>query len=249
LRSYGLPAIDTRDTLVLRTKRYPVAMDYIANVKNASLKALERYQAAHGDPDLLLPESGIEPVLGQAAPSEPFPNVVYKLPEIDQARGVYFMKARSAEHAKELLAEAIGSAARGSLQVRLQKLMDGRNGFYQAYRKSKMRPDRCLYIVRAHVLISPVGVQFLSAHQVISGTPVPTELPYGVVENTKPFMVNYSAGSRYEVVPQEEAASVTRAAEAVGRGLAWAFDYGFSVNQRSVCQAPATISVTRPYCR
>jgi hypothetical protein len=227
---YSLPPIDTRDTLLLRTKAFPVALDYVAGMKNANLQALRRYQASEGDVDLLLPQSGVEPVLGQVELNEPFPNVVYKLPELDQARGVYFLKAESAEHAKRILTDAFRASASGSLQARLQKLLSNRNGFYQAYYKSKMGADRCLYIVRAHVLITPVGVRFLSAHQVISGTPVPTELPSGIVEDSSPFMVNYSAGSRYALLPQDEGLAVARASEAVGRGLAWAFQYGFRVN-------------------
>jgi hypothetical protein len=43
-------------------------------------------------------------------------------------------------------------------------------------------------------------------------------------------MVNYLAGSRYEVVPKDEGLAVARASEAVGRELAWAFEYGFRVD-------------------
>jgi len=227
---YSLPSIDTPGTLLLRTKGFPVALDYIASMKSASLQALRRYQASEDDVALLLPESGVEPVFGRVDLNEPFPNIVYKLPELDQARGVYFLKAESTEHAKRILTDAFRASTGGNLTARLNKLLSDRNGFYQAYYKSKMRPDRCLYIVRAHVLITPVGVRFLSAHQVISGTPVPTELRTGIVEDSSPFMVNYSAGSRYEVVPDDEVRAVARASEAVGRGLAWAFEYGFRVN-------------------
>ena len=48
---YSLPPIDTRDTLLLRTKAFPVALDYVAGMKNASLQALRRYQASEHDVD------------------------------------------------------------------------------------------------------------------------------------------------------------------------------------------------------
>jgi hypothetical protein len=93
-----------------------------------------------------------------------------------------------------------------------------------------MRPDRRLYIVRAHVLVSPSGVRFLSAHRVVSGRSVPDRLPMGVISDPSPYLVNYSAGSWYEVVPPDEEPHLARAAEAVGRGIAWAFEYGFQVH-------------------
>ena len=227
---YGMPPIDTPDTLQVRTRSYPIALDYVADMKRASVRVLERYLENARDAALLLPQSGAEPVLGHVAPDEPFPNVVYKLPEIDQARGVYFLKAESPEHARRILGDAIRSAAGGSLLARLERLAGGRDGIYQAYYKSRMRHDRRLYIVRAHVLITPVGVRLLSAHRVISGRTVPDTLPTGVIADPSPFLVNYSAGSWYEIVPDDEAGSVARAAEAAGRGLAWAFEYGFKVS-------------------
>ncbi len=228
-RRYSLPTIDSRDTLIVRTRSYPTTLDYVADMKQASVSALERYLQVHQEPELLLPESGPEPVLGHVAPNEPFPNVVYKLPEIDQARGVYFLKADSPEHARRILGEAMRAAAGGSLVAKLERLAGNRAGIFQAYYKSRMRPDRRLYIVRAHVLITPVGVRLLSAHRVISGRTIPDSLPSGVIADPAPYLVNYSAGSWYEVVPPEEAPAVARATEAVGRGLAWAFEYGFRV--------------------
>ncbi len=229
-RRYGMPSFETRDTLMVRTRSYPIALDYVADMKQASVRALERYLVVQQESDLLLPESGSEPVLGKVGAHEPFPNVVYKLPEIDQARGVYFLKADSPEHARSILGDAIRAAADGSLIARLEKLAGGQDGIFQAYYKSRMRPDRRLYIVRAHVLITPVGVRLLSAHHVISGRTVPDSLASGVIADPTPYMVNYSAGSWYEAVPAVEVPAIARAAEAAGRGLAWAFEYGFHVH-------------------
>jgi hypothetical protein len=232
LRRYGLPPIDTRETLVVRTRSYPTALDYVADMKRASVLALQRYQASCDEPDLLLPESGPEPVLGSVGSDEPFPNTVYKLPELDQARGVFFLKADSAGHARSILGEAMRSSAGASLLARLDRLAHGGDGIWQAFYKSRMVSGRRLYKVRAHVLITPVGVRFLSAHRVIASKPLPDTLPSGVISDPSPFLVNYSAGSWYEVVPDDEEPAVARAAEAVGRGIAWAFEYGFLVGSR-----------------
>ena len=128
-------------------------------MKSASPRALQRYQACVEDAELLLPKSGAEPVLGQIDAADPFPNLVYKVPELDQGRGVYFLKAESPDHAKGILMDARRSSTSGGLQVRPQKFMSNRGGLYQAYYKSKMRPDRCLYI----------------RSQTRSGRPVPPE--------------------------------------------------------------------------
>src|SRR5688572_1675318 len=103
---YSMPPIETPDTLQVRTRSYPIALAYVADMKRASVRVLERYQEIARDPALLLLQSGSEPLLGHVAPGEPFPNVVYKLTEIDQARGVYFLKAESAEHARRILGDA-----------------------------------------------------------------------------------------------------------------------------------------------
>ena len=234
LRRYGLPPVDTRETLIVRTRSYPVALDYVAEMKRASLRALGRYQSIRREPDLLLPESGPEPVLGSVGPDEPFPNVVYKLPELDQARGVYFLKAESAGHARSILGEAMRFAASGSLMARLDRLAHGRDGIWQAFYKSRMVSGRRLYKLRAHVLITPVGVRFLSAHRVVASKPLPDSLPSGVIADPSPFLVSYSAGSWYEVVPDDEEPAIARATEAVGRGMAWAFEYGFIAGSRQV---------------
>jgi hypothetical protein len=59
-----------------------------------------------------------------------------------------------------------------------------RNGLYQACYKSKMMPDRRLYKIRAHVLITLVGVQYLGAHRVVPVElrPVPGLNPAPVTE-------------------------------------------------------------------
>lgn len=227
MRSYGIPPIDQDDTLVVRLKSYPTSLDNLFDLKRACSRALELYRLATGDSDLLLPASSADPILGEVDADDPYPNVVYKLPELDQARGVYFLKARSVEHARELADEAVQTSSHRGLQERILFAMTGRSGLFQPYVKSSLLPDRRLYIIRAHVLITPVGVEMLSAHRVVTGTGIPGSLPFGVVADTRPYLVNFSANSRYEIVPSDEESAATRAALAVGRGLAWAAEYGF----------------------
>jgi hypothetical protein len=115
--------------------------------------------------------------------------------------------------------------------AKLNELMpqgaDDRNGIFQPYMRPAMLPECRPYIVRAHVLLTPIGNHFLSAHRVVSGSPLPDILPLGLVRDPSPYIVNYSRGARYEVVPPEEEPAVVRAAMAVANGLSWAAAYGF----------------------
>jgi len=226
-RSYGIPAIERDDTLVVRLKSYPTSLDTLFNLKRASYRALDCYRRATDDPELLLPASSSEPVLSELDADDPFPNVVYKLPELDQARGVYFLKATSADHARALAQEAVRSSSKRGLQERVLHAFSTSRGIYQQFVKPSLLERRRPYIIRAHTLVSPAGVELLSAHRVVSGTSVPQMLAPGIVHDPGPYLVNFSAQSHYELVPDEEQARVERAAKAAGRGLAWAVQYGW----------------------
>ncbi|MER3446249.1 MAG: hypothetical protein C4291_05125 [Candidatus Dadabacteria bacterium] len=175
---------------------------------------------------MLLPATGPEPVLGDIYPDDPFPNLVYKLPDLDEGKGVAFLKVSSAEHARTVLKESLHLNHRRKLLWNCY-LIKEQKGLFQSYIRSQLLSGRRLYIIRVHVLITPIGIKFLSAHRVVSERAVPEYLPLGVVQNPLPYIVNYSVGSKYEVVPPEEELAVETAALAIARGLAWAATYGF----------------------
>lgn len=230
LRSYLVPDISTADTLVIRTKAYPTALDFVVDEKAATHGVLSKYLADHLEPELLLPRSTAQPELGQVDADDPFPNLVYKMPELDQGRGVIMLKARSVEHARELIRGRVRAAA-SSLQALLQQKVNGigeGSGFFQPYVKPVVTAEGSLFKVRAHVLITPHGVKFLSAHRTNSTRRLPASLPFGIVEDAGPFLVNHANGGFYSHVPDEQMPAVERAALAVGRGLAWAFEYSFN---------------------
>lgn len=227
LQSHGIPTLDGNDTLVVRTKYYRTSLDYVFQHKHASIRALNVYRQSSPDAALLVPEVSAEPVLGDADSEDPFPNLVYKLPERDEGRGVIFLKARSRAHANALLGDALRrNRPRGFLD-RVYSRVEDRNGLYQQYIRSSLLNGRRLYKVRAHVLITPVGVEVLSAHRVISRYAVPEHLPPGIVLDPRPYLLNLSTSQHYEIVPPEEEPLVTASALAVAKGLAWAAAYGF----------------------
>jgi hypothetical protein len=229
--SYGVPPLDEDGTLVMRIKYYPTSLDHLFQHKRASRQALEVYKRHSSDPALRLLPTGLEPILERIDLNDPFPNLVYKLPERDSGGGVRLLKVTSPEHAHTVLQELPQLKPPESLiarfRGRMHRQMFDHNGIFQPFVRSSMLPGRRLYIVRAHVLITPIGNHFLSAHRVVSGSAVPESLPLGLVQDPTPYLVNYSEGAKYEVVPQEEESEVVTAALAVARGLAWAAAYGF----------------------
>jgi hypothetical protein len=227
IRSYGIPPVREDGTLVARILPYHNSLDQLLDRKRASYRALDLYRRRVGDPDLRLPATGPEPLLGQVAPDEPFPNVVFKLPELEQGRGVYFLKAESADHARRLLRDALGSRRHRALQERVLHAFTSKHGIYQAYLKSRLLEDRRLYKVRAMVIVTPVGVRFLSAHRIVAADPVPERLPPGVVEDARPYLINVAGGGRHALLPEEDMEAVAAAAVAVAKGFAWAAEYGF----------------------
>jgi hypothetical protein len=226
-RSFSLPPFQHDKTLMVRIKYYHTSLDYVLQHKWASNYALKKYQAFSAEPMLLLPPVGQEPVLGNSSIDEPFPNLVYKLPERDSGSGVIFFKATSPAHARSLRAEARRLFRPKDLGGRLFALQEDHNGLYQPYIRPLLLDGRRLYIVRSHILITPNDMQFLSAHRVVSGSAIPEHLPIGVVKDPRPYLVNYSLGAKYELVPSAEEEGVKAATFAAAKGLFWAATYGF----------------------
>jgi hypothetical protein len=214
--------------LTARFKTFAVALDHLLHHKRASIRALERYAAATPDANLLLPKTTLEPSVAGFDASSPFPNVVFKLPDLDATRGLAFLKARDAAHAAELAAIWLGGLRTRSLEQRLERVKrSGVDGLYQEFVAPRLVDGRHVYIVRAHVLIAPTGNRFLSAHRVVSGRSVPEQLAPGLVRDASPYLVNFSSGARYDLVPADEEEGVRAAALAAARGLAWAVRRSF----------------------
>ena len=175
---YGVPPLDEDGTLVMRIKMYRTSLDYLFQHKRASRQALEMYKRRSADPDLRLVPTGLDPILDNPASDNPFPNLVYKFPERDRGTGLIFLKVTSPEHASTLVREAISPKSFvAKLKERMPQWTDDQNGIFQPYMCPVMLPGCRLYIVRAHVLLTPIGAHFLSAHRVVSGSPVPDFLP------------------------------------------------------------------------
>jgi hypothetical protein len=220
-------------TLVVRSKMFHTSLDAIFHHKVLSLHALESYQRAFPDRDVRLPPTGLGSIAGAPPMDGPFPNLVCKFPERDQGQGVVFMKVPSLARAQAIIADSVEMNRRSVANVWTKlryrfKLED--QTIFQAYIPSSLLEGRRLSIARAQVFATPLGVEFLSAHRVVSNLPIPVSLEEGVVEDARPYIVNYSLDSRHAPMPPDEERRVSRAALSVARALCWAVESRFQTS-------------------
>lgn len=232
-----VPRVDADRTLVVRSKMYHTTLDALFHNKTLSLHALQSYQARHPDRDVRLPLTGAESFPDALPMDGPFPNLVYKFPERDQGQGVMFLRVPSLARAREILADTTEvnrrSVATVLTKLRYRLKLEDQTGVFQAYVPSYLVDGRRLSIARAHVLATPVGLTYLSAHRVVSNIPVPESLSEGLVEEARPYIVNYSLDSEHASMPEDEEARVRKAALSVVEALCWAVEDRFQTSPES----------------
>jgi len=164
----------------------------------------------------------------------PFPNVVCKFPERDQGQGVLFLRVSSLAQAKAIIDDRTEmnrvSVANVWTKLRYRLKLEDQAAMFQTYIPSSLLEGRRLSITRAHVLATPVGIEFLSAHRVVSNRPVPESLAEGLVQDPRPYIVNYSLDSVHAQVPPDEELRVNKAALSVVRALCWAVESRFQTS-------------------
>jgi hypothetical protein len=230
-QTFLVPPLEGEKVLVVRSKMYHTALDALFHNKTLSLQTLEAYQRVFGDDDAQLPRTGIESIPDTFDLNGPFPNLVYKFPERDQGQGVIFLKVPSLARAQAIVTDPTEmnrhSVANLLTKLRYRLNFEDQKGVFQAYVPSYLLEGRKLSIARAHVLATPIGVTFLSAHRVVSNRPVPESLPEGVVDDSRPYIVNYSLDSEHRAMPPDEELRVSKAALSVVRALCWAVEARF----------------------
>jgi hypothetical protein len=226
-----VPEARERDTLIVRMKLYPTNLDHVFHSKRGCHRALGIYQGRSEDRDVLLPPTSDDPVASDYDPKLPFPNLVYKMPDVDLGAGVVFLRAPSLEKARELVTAEIRTRRSGKLRgkppARASHLFDDHRGVFQPYIVGSMLEGRRLYYVRSHVLVTPTGPQFLSAHRIVCAHSVPGELRDGIVRDRRPYFWSFDKGATFERLPPDEEAQAVAATLAVARGLSAAAEYSF----------------------
>jgi hypothetical protein len=226
-RRSGFPSINSKDTLALRLKKFGTATDQIISNKDTCLRALRLFQSQHKDDRFLVPPT-IDSRQPKALPDNGnAPNLVYKLPDIDAGSGVFFLRAKSVSDARAIVER----------EVRKPKLTDPSNyllrrfshgvGEYQPFIRSHLTSDRRLFKIRTNALIAPAGGAFLSAGRIIGASVIPDDVPYGLIEQSRAFLVNAAfGGSEVPILPSEEQPAI-QATLGVTNALRWVLNRGF----------------------
>lgn len=230
-QTFLVPPLEGDRTLIVRSKLFHTTLDAFFHNKTLSLQALESYQRTFPDRDVRLPLTGARSFPEVLSTDSPFPNLVCKFPERDQGQGVVFLKVPSLARAQAILDDPVEmnrhSVATVLTKLRYRLQLEDQEGIFQAYVPSSLLEGRRLFIARAHVLATPIGMTFLSAHRVVSKLPIPESLAEGLVENSRPYIVNYSLDSEHAPMPPEEELRVSKAALSVVRALCWAVEARF----------------------
>lgn len=233
-QTFLVPPIDGERTLVVRSKLFHTALDSLFHNKTQTLHALESYQRVSPDRDVRLPPTGAHSFPDTLPMDGPFPNLVCKFPERDQGQGVMFLKVPSLAQARAILADPhemnLHSVANVWTKLRYRLKLEDQTEIFQAYVPSFLLEGRRLSIARAHVLATPIGMTFLSAHRVVSNIPVPESLAEGIVENSRPYIVNYSLDSDHGSIPPDEELRVRKAALSVVRALCYSVESHFQTS-------------------
>lgn len=215
LRGLGPPWPIPEDSLVLRVRGYGSGADGIVAGKDHFLRCLASGLELTGDSGVRVPLMTAEPRF--AAPVGPgFPNLVYKYPDEDRGRGVFFLRARDRAHAVKLAHE-------------VDRRKGWHGGLFQPFVPSLLRPGRRVQHLRTMLLLTPVGVRYLSVVRLESSRAVPERLPDGVVPDTGHFACNLALGGVRTLPEREEIGDVIRATLAVGEALRALLERGFVV--------------------
>jgi hypothetical protein len=211
------PAEPPVGTLVVRIRSYGIGPDVVVQDKEAFARALgpELTRVTEGAVKVLplLPEPD-----GVTLPDDPgVPNLVYKYPQENKGEGVFFLRARDADHARALAREVDRSTGE-------------RGGCFQPWVSSVFLPGRRVYEYRTMILVTPAGVRFLSARRRESVTPVPDRLPLGVVEDRRPFIITGYFGNVSTPPDPAEESLVRSASLAVAEALAASLGRSFATS-------------------
>ena len=215
--SFRIPRALPTDALVASIRAHPTTIPFLVSDKLASHLILSQ----QGDS----PDYATVPLLwdpGSAlATHDRFPNVICKLPGLDATKGIALLKVKSLADIPHLLQAGF---ERGALKAHvvgaLERLAANPAAIAQPYLPSQLADDDCLSLVRTYVLVTPDDAAYLGGNVAWSADPVPKSLPWGLVEDKRPFVVNGGIPrTRLTGIPEEWEAALQRATIAVGHAF------------------------------
>lgn len=213
-RSHFPPADPPSDSLVVRVRNYRIGPDRLLGEKDYFVQTVGRELGKlEGQPARVLPLSR-DPGPVALPPDPGLPNLVYKIPDRDQGRGVFFLRARDPDHARALAQE-------------LDRSLGGTKGLFQPWVSSDLLQGRRIFDYRTIVLVSPVGNLYLGARRRETVTPLPDVLPEGIVDDRRPFINTGYWGNITVPMDPTDDPKLRDASLAVAEGVSRVLERGF----------------------
>jgi hypothetical protein len=193
------------DTLCVRIRDFRSWPDFVLSNKQSVHGSLQAYFLSQDIRNVFVPDTAAGWLDRVVWDSGPYPNVVAKLPRADHGVGVAFYKAKDKEHALELARSKNDAEFQfGGLHGKLERAAKRGGKFLQSFQPSDLSADGRLGIFRMSVLVTPVGSKMLSATKATASKSVPKSLPYGVVMDPYPYLVNGGVGATRHLPDPEE---------------------------------------------
>jgi len=223
VRRAALPDPLESDTLYVISLSRHTAVDHFVHDKGCTSAWLPEHLPGSSAPPVRSVPTRREP-FSPAAQAERWPDLVVKMASVDRKEGVHFIKLTpGADVLSELgmtRSDDTPSVLRTHWGRRLQaRLLARHQVLYQPFVPPDLTEDGRATRFRMNMLVTPVGSAFLSAHRIVSGFPVPAQLPPGPVADRRPFLATYGEGGAFEPTDPETEADLRRTATVVGEAV------------------------------
>jgi len=229
-RSPIVPPLDDADTLCVRIRNFPCLPDFVLSDKRHVQETFQAYFRKNRVQDVFVPDTAPGWLERMNWASGGFPNIVSKIPDADKGIGVAFYKAENKRHALDLVSRRDDSDFQvGGLLGLLSRQAKSDERLLQPYVPSDVTADGRLEKYRMNLLVTPMGGKLLSVTIIGAAKPVPDSLPYGVVSDPYPFLVNAFEGSSRRRPTASELAALEPLADILAEAMADNLERRFSV--------------------
>jgi len=76
---------------------------------------------------------------------------------------------------------------------------------FQEFIQPEINNKGCAQIIRADMLLAPVNKSMLACRRVVNDLPIPDDIPYGLVQDDRPYIVNLNTGvAHYERIESKD---------------------------------------------
>ena len=199
------------NSLVVRRNSFEVGADFAISNKEPFIRGVGRILAAEARVRTLPMTRHPGDV---ALPSDPgLPNLVYKYADSFHAQGVFFMRARDAEHALAMARE-------------LDRQHGEPPGLFQPFKPPRFLEDRRVFDLRALILVTPIETRYLGAVRNEQSNVIPERASEGILER-KLFVPKGNLGSSGQPLDPELEGRCRDATIAIGDAIRQLVHEGF----------------------